>query len=302
MLAALACGSLQVGTMESKQLLMSRGLTRREADNVEARHRRRNKAPLEVAELSLVLDSLDALELMPEQAAHLLRSTPLNELLATTTEGDPKERLWCSYKKQLCDCGARPGTAAAASARGAPRVVAVDCEFKPLRVAAVDEAGRVRLDSLVLAPEQSGTPAKSKGMLGCDIAATPVSSQSDARASVLALLTAGGPGCTWLAHTPQHDLRMLGLAEEELAAAGVRLVDIGALGVAPGEQVRSLKHMARALLSIEIHAGGQRHCAVQDAYVTLQLYAKLRDVLDVGDADVGDADGDDAPRTGSEGS
>ena len=95
MLTALACGSLQVG-MESKQLLMSRGLTRREADNVEARHRRRNKAPLEVAELSLVLDSLDALELMPEQAAHLLRSTPLNELLATTIEGDPKERLWCS--------------------------------------------------------------------------------------------------------------------------------------------------------------------------------------------------------------
>ena len=81
LLAWLTCGSMQVGTQE---LLMSRGLTRREADSVGARHRRRHKAQLDVAELDAVLNSLDGLELHPEQATHLLRSTPLQELLAAT--------------------------------------------------------------------------------------------------------------------------------------------------------------------------------------------------------------------------
>ena len=97
--------------VSTQQLLISRGLTRREADSVSARHRRRHKAQLAVAELDTVLDSLDALELQPEQAAHLLRSTPiatLQELLSATSgagaagDGAPTSSVaaWCSYKKQ----------------------------------------------------------------------------------------------------------------------------------------------------------------------------------------------------------
>ena len=166
LLASFAWGT-QVST---QQLLMSRGLTRREADSVSARHRRRNKAQLAVAELDCVLDSLDELELEPEQAAHLLRSTPLQELLATTSgASDPTRRVWCSYKKQLCDCGARRSDPAAAAPVRPPRMVAVDCEFSPLRVAAVDQAGRVLFDALLLPPETAaGTPSKSRGMLRCD--------------------------------------------------------------------------------------------------------------------------------------
>ena len=214
----LLASSFAWGTQVStQQLLISRGLTRREADSVNARHRRRNKAQLAVAELDAVLDSLDALELQPEQAAHLLRSTPiatLQELLAVTSGaaaagGSSAGAAWCSYKKQLCDCGAThrsDAAAAAATERPPPRLVAVDCEFSPLRVAAVDEAGCVLYDALVLPPvEAAGTPSKSKGMLRCDIAATPPTAQAEVRASILALLTAGD-GCLWLAHTPQHDL------------------------------------------------------------------------------------------------
>ena len=96
-------------------------------------------------------------------------------------------------------------------------------------------------DALVLPPvEAAGTPSKSKGMLRCDIAATPPTAQAEVRASILALLTAG-EGCVWLAHTPQHDLSALGLSEEDLAAQGVVIVDIGQLALPPSGQVRSLK-------------------------------------------------------------
>ena len=287
LLASSFAWATQVST---QQLLISRGLTRREADSVSARHRRRHKAQLAVAELDTVLDSLDALELQPEQAAHLLRSTPiatLQELLSATSgagaaaDGGPTSSAgaWCSYKKQLCDCGAthRSDAAVAAAERPPPRLVAVDCEFSPLRVAAVDEAGRVLYDALVLPPvEAAGTPSKSKGMLRCDIAATPPTAQAEVRASILALLTAG-EGCVWLAHTPQHDLSALGLSEEDLAAQGVVIVDIGQLGLPPSGQVRSLKNMAAAHLGTAIQKGGQKHCAVQDALVTLQVYEKIRE-------------------------
>ena len=201
--------------VSTQQLLMSRGLSRREADSVSARHRRRHKAQLAVAELHSVLKSLDELELQPEQAAHLLRSTPLQKLLAAkSSAGDPTRRVWCSYKKQLCDCGAHralPAGAMAALERP-PRLVAVDCEFSPLRVAAVDEAGRVLVDTLLVPPGHPGTPSKARGMLRCDIMATPPTAQADVRASLLELFTAGD-GCVWLAHTPQHDLSALGLSE-----------------------------------------------------------------------------------------
>ena len=107
----LLSSSFAWGTQVStQQLLIARGLTRREADSVNARHRRRHKAQLAVAELDAVLDSLDALELQPEQAAHLLRSTPiatLQELLkAASCAASPSDgptsagarAAWCSYK------------------------------------------------------------------------------------------------------------------------------------------------------------------------------------------------------------
>ena len=107
----LLSSSFAWGTQVStQQLLIARGLTRREADSVNARHRRRHKAQLAVAELNAVLDSLDALELQPEQAAHLLRSTPiatLQELLkAASGAASPGDgptsggarAAWCSYK------------------------------------------------------------------------------------------------------------------------------------------------------------------------------------------------------------
>ena len=107
----LLSSSFAWGTQVStQQLLIARGLTRREADSVNARHRRRHKAQLAVAELDAVLDSLDALELQPEQAAHLLRSTPiatLHELLkAASGAASPGDgptsggarAAWCSYK------------------------------------------------------------------------------------------------------------------------------------------------------------------------------------------------------------
>ena len=199
----------------------------------------------------------------------------------------------CSYKKQLCDCGATHRSngaaavvAAAAAAEAAAaeeeerpprRLVAVDCEFSPLRVAAVDEAGCVLYDALVLPPvAAAGTPSRSKGMLRCDIAATPPTAQAEVRAKLLALFSAGGRS-VWLAHTPQRDLLALGLTEEDLAEHGVELVDIGRLGLPASGQARSLKNMAAAHLGTTIQRGGQKHCAVQDALVTLQLYSKLKE-------------------------
>ena len=192
----------------------------------------------------------------------------------------------CSYKKQLCDCGATHrsnGAAAVVAAAAAEeerpprRLVAVDCEFSPLRVAAVGEAGCVLYDALVLPPvAAAGTPSRSKGMLRCDIAATPPTAQAEVRAALLALFSAGGRS-VWLAHTPQRDLLALGLTEEDLAEHGVELVDIGRLGLPASGQARSLKNMAAAHLGTTIQRGGQKHCAVQDALVTLQLYSKLKE-------------------------
>ena len=94
--------------------------------------------------------------------------------------------------------------------------------------------------------------------------------------SLLALFSAGGRS-VWLAHTPQRDLLALGLTEEDLAEQGVELVDIGLLGLPASGQARSLKNMAAAHLGTTIQRGGQKHCAVQDALVTLQLYSKLKE-------------------------
>jgi hypothetical protein len=46
-----------------------------------------------------------------------------------------------------------------------------------------------------------------------------------------------------------------------------------------GEQLVSLRTMARDQLGVEIHGGGGRHCAIQDAEVAMRLH--LLDVKDL---------------------
>ena len=299
----IALGSASL-TSGSADLLVARGLTRREASSVEARHRRRHRALLDTDELEATFAALDALDLLPQQAAHLLRSVELRELRAAATSHD-RAFVWCSYKKTLCDCSAVPPASSAAVAAAAAatvtdaaesessRLLSVDCEFKPLRVAAVDGTGALRLDALV-ASTGAGTPANPRGMLSCDVAATPCRPQAELRDALLALLAgAVGPseGCTWVAHTPQQDLAALGLSEAQLRDEGVTLVDIARLGGAAAGQASSLKRMAQTHLGVEMHGGGGRHCAVQDAVVTLRLYDKLRSDGDGADPPTGTAHG-----------
>jgi len=289
MLAFYCCAGAAAALTSGTDLLVARGLTRREASSVEARYRRRHRTLLDTEELEATFASLDALDLRPQQAAHLLRSIELRELRAAATNHDGAF-VWCSYKKALCDCSAVPpslGTAATATAAAtdaapveivSPQLLSVDCEFNPLRVAAVDETGTLRLDAL-FASTGAGTPANPRGMLACDVAATPCQPQAELRDTLLALLAgAAGPseGCTWVAHTPQQDLAALGLSEAELRDAGVTLVDVARLGGAAAGQASSLRRMAQAHLGVEMHGGGSRHCAVQDAVVTLRLYDKLK--------------------------
>ena len=92
--------------------------------------------------------------LLPGHVAELVRSTTLPALRRAAAE-TPNAR-WCTYKKQLCDCGATvaaPATEASAatlSEAPAPSLLAIDCEFKPPRCAVVDASGGVLLDVLVL--------------------------------------------------------------------------------------------------------------------------------------------------------
>lgn len=130
-------------------LLLERGLTAREATGVRVRYRRLHKGADFDEALERTLLSLDVLDLQPGQAAHLLRSFDLETLgadcqrAAARTQRAPR---WCSYKKALCDCAAlqETGDSSDGAAAGAPRFLAIDCEFKPLRLAAVDEHGCIR--------------------------------------------------------------------------------------------------------------------------------------------------------------
>lgn len=125
--------------------LESRGLSSREALSVDARHRRRHGAPISAELVEGTLRSLDTLQLLPGQAAHLLRTSRLDELRAECDRATDRPRRWCSYKKALCDCEARPPAEPAPP----PRLLSVDCEFRPLRMAAVDEELRLRLDCMI---------------------------------------------------------------------------------------------------------------------------------------------------------
>ena len=234
---------------------------------LEHRHRRRSRQKLTVEELDATLLALDELSLRPGQVRHLLRSTPLLELRQLCEE----RSTWCSYRKTLCSCAptevtdAEPavvselGAGSVAAELEPPRLLAFDCEFKPVRFAAVDEEGRVRIEGLVVSG--GGVPPM-PGVLSCDKPSLRRLELSELQAELEALQAAG---CTFVAHTPARDL-------EALEMPGLPVVDVGRLALAPEAQTVSLQRMADAHLGLSIQRGGAAHCAVQDARVAMALY------------------------------
>ena len=251
------------------------GLTRREAELVQHRHRKRHQSPLTLNELEETIEALPP-SLLPGHVAELLRSTSL-PALREMVAAQPSAK-WCSYKKTLCDCGAR---STAAEPPPPPRLVAIDCEFKPLRCAAVDDSGSVVLDCVVTPdkPPAGRSTAPLPSILRCDRPNLVSATAGDVRERLRDLLKSGA---TIVAHTPQSDLRALGFDEaeySEVLPSGV--VDVARLRLPnDGEyhEVASLRRMAKAHLKLErFQRGGARHCAIQDALVTLRIYQALTD-------------------------
>ena len=266
------------------------GLTRREADLVQYRHRKVAGTTLRLAELKQTVGELPS-TLLPGQLAELLRSSSVPKLRTIASAAAPGVR-WCSYKKTLCDCGAT--MAQADEPPEAPEVLAIDCEFKPLRCAAVSSSGRVVFDCLVtpdVAPAgRSSAPLPS--ILRCDRPRLIAATAGSIRERLRKMLKAGS---TIVAHTPQSDLRALGFDPDEhqlQLPAGV--VDVATVNLQEGEQVASLKRLAARHLgegeAKHFQKGGAKHCAVQDALVTLKVYEALREQQR--DAKPGPAQGD----------
>jgi len=196
------------------------------------------------------LAALDLLSLLPGQALQLLRTARIADLPASCTRALERPRQWCSYKKALCQCAALPPPSEPAPP---PRLLSLDCEFKPLRAAAVDEQLRVRLDCVVL--DASSFPMM-PGVLACDRPLLTKVMPAEARARLLALLgrarllpgrpplpgrappspaSAAGVTCTGtalpaagasgtatlLGHTPRHDCDALGLSADALGAVDI---------------------------------------------------------------------------------
>ena len=260
-------------------LLVERGLTAREAMGVRVRYRRLHKdAHFDLALQRTLLD-LDALDLERGQAAHLLRSFDIPALgvdCRRAAAREPDAPRWCSYKKALCDCAAltHQGTSAdGGAADAAPRFLAIDCEFKPLRLAAVDERGRVRIDAIVLpALAPAGTSQNAlPGILACDrltLHRAPLPQLQDQ------LLRWAAAGTVLVGHTVRGDLRALGL---DPLPPRVRVVDVAeTVQGRTGRESVSLQRMAATHLNgLSIHRGGRKHCATQDALVAMNLFAKL---------------------------
>ncbi|KAL1510413.1 hypothetical protein AB1Y20_006721 [Prymnesium parvum] len=241
-----------------QQRLLERGLTQREVTCVEHRHRRRTGKRLTLDELDATLLALDQLSLLPEQARHLLRSTPGVELrrMCQTRRG------WCSYRKTLCSCASLCSSGEEVTQPRFPQVLAFDCEFQPERFAAVDEDGRILYDGLVVGDREDTTL---RGVLSCD---KPNLQRLDVSALQKELLALQSSGCTFIAHTPARDLEVLRLPY-------LPVVDIARCGLSRDAQTASLKHMAQMHLGLKIHAGGRAHCAVQDARVVMAIFQKL---------------------------
>ena len=116
-------------------------------------------------------------------------------------------------------------------------------------------------------------------ILRCDRPNLVSATAGDVRERLRDLLKSGA---TIVAHTPQSDLRALGFDEaeySEVLPSGV--VDVARLRLPnDGEyhEVASLRRMAKAHLKLErFQRGGARHCAIQDALVTLRIYQALTD-------------------------
>ena len=101
--AALPCAGAALDAAISQLLQQRIGLTRREADLVQHRHRKQTGALLQIAELEATIEALPP-ALLPGHVAHLLRAHPLSSLQGL----DPQRHRWCSYKTALCDCAALP--------------------------------------------------------------------------------------------------------------------------------------------------------------------------------------------------
>jgi len=274
--------------LELTAALQDRGLTRREADSVQQRFQRCTGRRLQPDELTATLEQLDTLELLPGQVTHLLRSHPLPSL----QQVEPARNKWCSYKTHIwCSCtdGAEAGAddpslslLDAPESEPLPSVVSLDCEFKPLRCAMVDSGGRVRLDCLVTQPLAGTSAPPLPGILECDAPLLRRVELAEMQALLRRLVE---EGTVLVAHTPQADLRALQLLDE----LDGKVVDIAQLGpktlAAVGLQSVSLKRMASDLLGVDIQSGStgggsrgsRRHCAREDAQVTMRLYHVLQD-------------------------
>ena len=146
--ATTSCVALTATSVSSQ--LEDWGLSAREAEQVQRRHQWLHGRALGEAEVASALHAVDALQLMPSERAHHL--VKVSDSLAALHErcAAPRPRPWCTYKKNLCDCGVLPQqqqqqqrqhhhhAAAADVPRPLPRAIALDFEFRPLRCAAVD--------------------------------------------------------------------------------------------------------------------------------------------------------------------
>ena len=165
-----------------------------------------------------------------------------------------------------------------------PTVLSLDCEFKPLRCAIVDGAGRVCLDCLVTQRVAGSSERPLSGILRCDAPRLQKIEVNELRALLLRLVEGG---TILVAHTPQSDLRALSLLLSDGSMPPEllgRVIDVAQLGKpTPDAPTMSLKRMAAEHLNIQIQhgttgggsAGSRRHCAIEDARVTMQLYQQL---------------------------
>lgn len=287
--ALLLAWSLQVHGLDQLvgERLQQLGLTRRESESVQHRHRRRMKVPILLPELE---DTIAALPpgLLDGQVTELLRSMPAAELrthCAAHAAGG-----WCTFKRRLCVCGSlERRTGVELQQAAPPSMVAFDCEFKPLRMAAVDDHRRIVMDYVVVPDEPPAGTSTSPlpSVLRCDRPSLVPMAKGELRRRLREWAAAG---TVLVGHTPLSDLRAIGIEvdeAEELLRSG-RLVDVGRLGLTEqGEQVASLKRMSQheGVAPLGFQAGGARHCAIEDALVTLDVYDALRRRLT--------ADGDD---------
>ena len=291
LVAPLPCAGAALDAAISQLLQQRIGLTRREADLVQHRHRKQTGALLQIAELEATIEALPP-ALLPGHVAHLLRAHPLSSLQGL----DPQRHRWCSYKTHVwCSCAdacagpplldldappsADDAPPPSADDEPPPATLALDCEFKPLRCVIVDAAGRVRLDALVTKPAAGTSSPPLPGILSCDAPLLRRVALADLQTTLRKLVASG---TVIVAHTPESDLHALELTE---LAEG--FVDIAQLGRPPagryGPQSQSLKKMAEAHLGVTIQQGqgsqgvhgSRRHCAREDARVTMELYKAL---------------------------